>query len=55
VDGSELQNAIHHQLQRKDSKFYLAGILFKVKKIVDKDEDYIEKQICLHQFYSNVL
>jgi hypothetical protein len=54
VDSSELQNAIHHQLQRKDSKFYLAGILFKVKKIVDKDEDYIEKQICLHQFYSNV-
>jgi hypothetical protein len=45
----------NQQLQRKESKFYLAGILFKVKKIVDKDEDYIEKQICLHQFYSNVL
>jgi ATP-dependent Lon protease len=55
VDGSELQNAIHQQLQRKDSKFYLAEILFKVKKTVDKDEDSIEKQICLRQFYSNVL
>ena len=55
MDGSELQNSIHQQLLRKDCIFYLAGILFKVKKIVGKDEDYIEKQICLHQFYSNVL
>jgi hypothetical protein len=55
VDGSELQNAIHQQLQRKDSKCYLAGILFKVKKTVDKYDDYIEKQIRLHQLYSNIL
>jgi hypothetical protein len=55
VDGSELQNSIHQQPQRKDCTLYLTGILFKVKKIVGKNEDYIEKQICLHQFYSNVL